>query len=418
VLQEEGARLGNLEKIAHLKSAYYDEPTRKYFELNHKFMLDEETIQYHNNKDSVESEQQYYFDINGYFEFVITSIDDRRKNFYILNLTSINCYDRSRDRYMLGNAGEKLSCIPANQRAMIYGKNMYCSMLDPTKKFNHNLMKIEVRVEMIKGKVKKSVLEGMKNDRKLYLRASTEKVSIFNNLMKGNLVLFCNGRISNMRLKDIITGAAPPEPITTQSFEEYKHFIHANYKNEFEQLNCHQQEAIVNSILTNDLWCVLGYPGSGKTTYIVLLIRMLIKLGKTVLVVSHTHTVLDQILLRLLKYDEVNELLRISNNIEDVHPDIRKFVMNWKMYQVPGEFSENTIFKGISECKAYLEGVKLCASTLGGLGQSVINRNKFDYCIVDEAGQALEPAILGGVLLAQKMILIGDPNQVNYRVNI
>jgi len=37
---------------------------------------------------------------------------------------------------------------------------------------------------------------------------------------------------------------------------------------------------------------------------------------------------------------------------------------------------------------------------------------KFDVCIIDEASQALEPVVLGPILLANKFILIGDHYQL------
>ena len=36
----------------------------------------------------------------------------------------------------------------------------------------------------------------------------------------------------------------------------------------------------------------------------------------------------------------------------------------------------------------------------------------FDYCIIDEASQAVEPALLGPLLKAKKFVLFGDYDQL------
>jgi DNA replication ATP-dependent helicase Dna2 len=44
-----------------------------------------------------------------------------------------------------------------------------------------------------------------------------------------------------------------------------------------------------------------GMPGSGKTTLIVTLIRLLVLMGKTVLLTAYTHSAVDNVLLKLLE---------------------------------------------------------------------------------------------------------------------
>jgi len=44
---------------------------------------------------------------------------------------------------------------------------------------------------------------------------------------------------------------------------------------------------------------VLGTPGSGKTTAIVILLKILVKLKRRVLLVSFTNTALDNVLKKL-----------------------------------------------------------------------------------------------------------------------
>lgn len=41
-----------------------------------------------------------------------------------------------------------------------------------------------------------------------------------------------------------------------------------------------------------------------------------------------------------------------------------------------------------------------------------MTRRYFDLCIVDEAAQALQPAVIGLLTSAKKFVLVGDPLQL------
>lgn len=60
------------------------------------------------------------------------------------------------------------------------------------------------------------------------------------------------------------------------------------------------QKAAVSKVLTSrDYTLVLGMPGTGKTTTIACLVRVLVAQGKSVLLASYTHAAVDNILLKL-----------------------------------------------------------------------------------------------------------------------
>lgn len=48
-----------------------------------------------------------------------------------------------------------------------------------------------------------------------------------------------------------------------------------------------------------------GLPGTGKTSLIVALVRMAVLLGQSVLLTSYTHSAVDNVLLKLARYDDV-----------------------------------------------------------------------------------------------------------------
>ena len=77
---------------------------------------------------------------------------------------------------------------------------------------------------------------------------------------------------------------------------------------------------------------VLGTPGSGKTTAIVVLIKILAQMKKRVIVVSFTNSAIDNVLWRL-KESGFNKFLRVTNNISSVDDRIQDNVKLNKMYQ-------------------------------------------------------------------------------------
>ena len=77
-------------------------------------------------------------------------------------------------------------------------------------------------------------------------------------------------------------------------------------------LNSSQNLAMEKVLDAEDYALILGMPGTGKTTVIAALIKMLVGLGKTVFLTSHTHSAVDTILLKLK--DGVDfEILRVGN---------------------------------------------------------------------------------------------------------
>ncbi|KZT52355.1 hypothetical protein CALCODRAFT_441693 [Calocera cornea HHB12733] len=89
-------------------------------------------------------------------------------------------------------------------------------------------------------------------------------------------------------------------------------------------LNLPQQAAIAKVASAKDYALILGMPGTGKTSTIAEIIRMLVRQGKTVLLTSYTHSAVDTILLRLGEVDF--DVLRLGN-ADKVHPDAKKYTL-------------------------------------------------------------------------------------------
>lgn len=79
-----------------------------------------------------------------------------------------------------------------------------------------------------------------------------------------------------------------------------------------EHLNENQRAAIQKVLAAQDYAMILGMPGTGKTTVIAAIIKVLVAMGKTVLLTSYTHSAVDTILLKLKEQADFN-ILRIGN---------------------------------------------------------------------------------------------------------
>ncbi|KAJ7175873.1 DNA replication factor Dna2-domain-containing protein [Mycena filopes] len=79
----------------------------------------------------------------------------------------------------------------------------------------------------------------------------------------------------------------------------------------FEHLNANQQDAMRKVLAAQDYAMILGMPGTGKTT--------------TVLLTSYTHSAVDTILLKLK--DKVDFGILRLGNVDKVHPDIQEFTL-------------------------------------------------------------------------------------------
>ena len=86
------------------------------------------------------------------------------------------------------------------------------------------------------------------------------------------------------------------------------------------------------SILAKNYHMVLGTPGSGKTTAIVVLVRILALMKQRVLVVSFTNSAIDNVLSRL-KASGFNDFIRVTNNVASVDESIQSNVRTYRMFE-------------------------------------------------------------------------------------
>ena len=73
--------------------------------------------------------------------------------------------------------------------------------------------------------------------------------------------------------------------------------------------------------LATDSYCLFkGLPGTGKTQTVTALIRLLYSMNKTVILTSHTHSAVDNVLKRLALFDvefmRLGSINRIDSNLK------------------------------------------------------------------------------------------------------
>ncbi|KPM37491.1 DNA replication ATP-dependent helicase/nuclease DNA2 [Neonectria ditissima] len=165
-----------------------------------------------------------------------------------------------------------------------------------------------------------------------------------------------------------------------------------------DNLNVDQRKAIEKVMSAEDYALVLGMPGTGKTTTIAHIIRALTSQGKSVLLTSHTHTAVDNILLKLKQ--NKTPILRLGAPAK-VHPGVQEFAI------LAGH-----PMKSFDEIKEAWHGTPIVATTCLGINHAIFHERSFDYCIVDEASQITLPICAGPIRMARTFVLVGDHNQL------
>jgi len=128
-------------------------------------------------------------------------------------------------------------------------------------------------------------------------------------------------------------------------------------------LNSSQRSAIIKTLAADNYALIKGMPGTGKTSTVAALIRLLVLMGRSVLVTSHTHSAVDNLLL-LLHKNKI-DFLRLGSKTR-VHPDL------WEKCDEVVSQSCDTPEK---LSKLYNQAVLYSSNYLW-----VFNKNKKNYC--------------------------------------
>ena len=182
-------------------------------------------------------------------------------------------------------------------------------------------------------------------------------------------------------------------------------------------LNVDQRHAVDKIISMNDYACIQGLPGTGKTSTIAFIARLLAAQGKRVLITSYTHAAVDNLLMKLMeggvhgsdRHPNCSDLVRIGNK-SSCHPDVHSLLATQvaldREYLMGGKPSAGALYQVMSEARI----VGCTALTVPRT--PLLAKQHFDVAIVDEAGQISQPAILGALMSADSFVLVGDHMQL------
>lgn len=215
-------------------------------------------------------------------------------------------------------------------------------------------------------------------------------------------------------------------------------------------LNHSQNEAVSFGLSSNPFTIIHGPPGTGKTSTLVVLITNLIKQGKRVMVAAPSNASVDHITAELLKHTKsilrlgnsfkINEIvspytlrekllnskeITLVNRLKKDAETIRKKAFKFKRNFGAEEFLERKALKkelrliksDIRKIEqdlthTIIDTAQIVTGTFTALQNSKLKKMGFDCVIVDEAGQAIEPAIWSVAHYADHLILAGDPFQL------
>lgn len=238
-------------------------------------------------------------------------------------------------------------------------------------------------------------------------------------------------------LREILLGYQEPRFIRRPKVESHR-------------LNASQHEALQDIIESDDLALVHGPPGTGKTTTLVEAIRELVGSGEQVLVCAPSNAAVDYLTRSIaaagLKPVRIGNLARIGDDtapwsldalvenerdfrqireLKKKAAELRRMAGKYKRQFGREEADQRKlIFREAREMsrearelesflvRKVLDEAQAITCTLIGSAHEYLEGREFRTVIIDEAGQATEPACWVPILKAERVILAGDPFQL------
>jgi hypothetical protein len=157
------------------------------------------------------------------------------------------------------------------------------------------------------------------------------------------------------------------------------------------ELNTYQERAAVAALRADDVFCIHGPPGTGKTRTLVAIVEHAVKHGQRVLVCAHSNQAVDNIvagdstrmavdpasLHNLVEADDDSSvsMIRIGSSPRDVRGLSRRY------------------FSSIDELEANFDETDIVATTTNSSAKLKPDfDSRFDLVVIDEATQASGPA--------------------------
>ncbi|HSN92253.1 MAG TPA: AAA domain-containing protein, partial [Anaeromyxobacteraceae bacterium] len=214
--------------------------------------------------------------------------------------------------------------------------------------------------------------------------------------------------------------------------------------------NAEQAAAVDLAERAEDLALVHGPPGTGKTTVLVEIVRRAVARGEQVLAAAPSNLAVDNLVERLAGAGvdcvrlghparvlpavightlearaSAHEAAGIARGLAEEALALRRSAARRRQRRGPGRFSEARSRERdaralLAEARALearaeadvLSRAQVVLATLTGLDAAPLAGRRFPLAVVDEATQAVEPALYLALLRADRAVLAGDPQQL------
>jgi len=216
-------------------------------------------------------------------------------------------------------------------------------------------------------------------------------------------------------------------------------------------LNTSQQKAVAGILGAKDLAIVHGPPGTGKTTTLVAAIKALVEQGEPqILVVAPSNTAVDLLSekldenglnvlrignpvrvterlqrltleSRMAEHSQMRDAKKLKKNASEFKNMAHKYKRNFgkaEREQRKALFDEaHRITRDATKIEEFVSDdviskAQIITATLVGANHYTVKNLKFNTVVIDEAGQALEPAVWIPILKAQRLVMAGDHLQL------
>jgi len=161
----------------------------------------------------------------------------------------------------------------------------------------------------------------------------------------------------------------------------------------FIENNPAQDRAVRAAVGARDLALIHGPPGTGKTYVIAHIVDALLARGQRVLLSAFTNRAVDNAL-EALRDRGVEDVVRVGSET-GVRPDMQDLRL-----------------ATAADPATALQSRGVVAATTAACGSRTLRAQSFDVAVVDEASQLTEPDALTAVARADRVVLVGDHEQL------
>ena len=164
------------------------------------------------------------------------------------------------------------------------------------------------------------------------------------------------------------------------------------------RLNKFQYEAAYGALTADDVFCIHGPPGTGKTRTLVEVVRAACADGNRVLAVAHSNQAVDNLL--------VGDSTTDQPDPSSIHAAVENTDLT--AARAGDRTSNDLVAERYAGNDLYQSDV-VCATTSGA---HRFGEDLFEYAVVDEATQATIPDTLVPAASAKRLVLAGDHRQL------